>query len=82
MLGEGLDSPYDGRHTAPGLAGVTSAGMNRPASEHVPQGDLPLGQRLFDNIYLLLVAGVLIVFALYTGWGLWEILSLPPSPLR
>lgn len=42
---------------------------------------VPLGQRLFDNVFLLLAAGVFIVFALYTGWGLWEILSLPPATL-
>jgi hypothetical protein len=41
----------------------------------------PLGQRLFDNIFLLLALGLLVVFALYTGWGLWEILSLPPARL-
>lgn len=56
--------------------------MSRPASDSASPGDVPLGQRLFDSIYLLLVAGILIVFVLYTGWGLWEILSLPPSPLR
>jgi hypothetical protein len=43
--------------------------------------DIPLGQRLFDNVFLLLAAGVLIMLALYTGWGLWEITSLPPARL-
>lgn len=42
---------------------------------------LPLGQRLFDNIFLLLVAGILVMAVLYTGWGLWEILTLPATPL-
>jgi hypothetical protein len=42
---------------------------------------VPLGQRLYDNVFLLLAAGVLIVFTLYTGWGLWEILSLPEATL-
>ena len=42
---------------------------------------IPLGQRLFDNIFLLLAAGLLIMFAVYTGWGLWEILHLPPARL-
>ena len=51
--------------------------MSTPASDPDPDR-IPLGQRLFDNIYL----GVVIVFVLYTGWGIWEILSLPPSPLR
>jgi hypothetical protein len=42
---------------------------------------IPLGQRLFDNVFLLLIAGVVIVFVLYTGWGLWEITSLPTAEL-
>lgn len=48
-----------------------------PRSEDAP----PLGQRLFDNVFLLLFAGLLIMFVLYTGWGLWEITSLPVSAL-
>lgn len=50
----------------------------------VPEGDppvVPLGQRLFDNIFLLLVAGIAVMAVLYTGWGLWEILTLDRSPL-
>jgi hypothetical protein len=42
---------------------------------------VPLGQRLFDNVFLLLGAGLLIMFVFYTGWGLWEILTLPAGPL-
>lgn len=42
---------------------------------------VPLGQRLFDNIFLLLAVGLIVVFALYTGWGLWEITTLPPATL-
>jgi hypothetical protein len=42
---------------------------------------IPIGQRLFDNIFLLLAAGLLVVFALYTGWGLWEIAHLPAARL-
>ena len=42
---------------------------------------VPLGQRLFDNVFLLLAAGLLIMFVLYTGWGLWEITSLPSGAL-
>ena len=43
--------------------------------------EIPLGQRLFDNVFLLLVAGIVVVFVLYTGWGLWEVLTLPPATL-
>jgi hypothetical protein len=54
---------------------------------HAPSGresgeeEIPLGQRLFDNPFLLLVAGILIMVIFYTGWGMWEILSLQPAPL-
>ena len=41
----------------------------------------PLGQRLFDNMYLLLALGLLVMFVIFTGWGLWEILSMPQSTL-
>ena len=42
---------------------------------------VPLGQRLMDNPFLLLVLGILVMVVFYTGWGMWEILSLKPSPL-
>ncbi len=41
----------------------------------------PLGQRLFDNVYLLLALGVLVMLVVFTGWGLWEILSMPKGTL-
>jgi hypothetical protein len=46
-----------------------------------PPERIPLGQRLFDNMFLLLAAGLLIMLLLYTGWGLWEIASLPSGRL-
>lgn len=51
---------------------------NAPAPDTSP---IPLGQRLFDNVYLLLVAGLVIMFVIYTGWGLWEISSMPQATL-
>ena len=45
------------------------------------QQPVPLGQRLFDRPFLLLAAGIVIMVLFYTGWGLWEILSLQPAPL-
>jgi hypothetical protein len=51
------------------------------STELPPPEAIPLGQRLFDNVFLLLGAGLLVMFVLYTGWGLWEILSLPSRPL-
>lgn len=41
----------------------------------------PLGQRLFDNIYLLLGLGLLVMFVIFTAWGMWEILSMPKGTL-
>ncbi len=41
----------------------------------------PLGQRFFDNMFLLLALGMVIMFTVYTGWGLWEIYSLPTATL-
>ena len=41
----------------------------------------PLGQRFFDNVFLLLALGMLIMFVVYTGWGMWEILSMPQATL-
>jgi hypothetical protein len=49
-----------------------------------PTGDaepVPLGQRLFDNWLLLMVAGIVIMAVIYTGWGLWEISSMPQGTL-
>lgn len=50
---------------------------------HAAESDekAPLGQRLYDSPFLLLAAGIIVMVALYTGWGLWEIYSLTPAPL-
>jgi hypothetical protein len=55
--------------------------MNAPADPPDLPHAVPLGQRLFDNIFLLLAAGLFVVFVLYTGWGLWEITHLPTATL-
>lgn len=55
--------------------------MHTPSRDTDAGAEVPLGQRLFDNMYLLLAAGLLVMFVLYTGWGLWEITSLPKAPL-
>ncbi|HLV27129.1 MAG TPA: hypothetical protein VKZ41_12540 [Gemmatimonadales bacterium] len=47
----------------------------------ITEEELPRGQRFFDNIHLLMVLSIVIMFALYTGWGMWEILTLPPATL-
>ena len=54
-----------------------------PSPEDVPESaePVPLGQRLFDNMYLLLVLGVLVMLVVFTGWGMWEIMSMPKGTL-
>jgi hypothetical protein len=46
-----------------------------------PPDKVPLGQRLYDSPFLLLVVGIVVMAVFFTGWGLWEILSLPGSNL-
>ena len=46
-----------------------------------PAGGIPLGQRLYDNWGLLMIVGIVIMAVIYTGWGLWEIYSLPKATL-
>ncbi|HWB41218.1 MAG TPA: hypothetical protein VG500_08170 [Gemmatimonadales bacterium] len=46
-----------------------------------PAEPIPLGQRFFDNWFLLMVLGIAIMLVVFTGWGLYEITSLTPSTL-
>lgn len=53
--------------------------VTRPRDTEPPPA--PLGQRLYDNVFLLLAAGIGIMFVVYTGWGLWELLTMPTGTL-
>ena len=55
--------------------------MDDPARDSAPREPIPLGQRLFDNVFLMLALGLLVMFVIFTGWGLWEIYSLPTATL-
>jgi hypothetical protein len=46
-----------------------------------PHERIPLGQRIYDSPFLLLVVGFLTTAVFYTLWGLFEILSLPQATL-
>lgn len=50
-----------------------------PVTQRTPE--IPIGQRLYDNWLLLMVAGIVIMAVIYTGWGLWEISTLPSATL-
>lgn len=55
--------------------------MDENKEETQSAAEVPLGQRLFDRPFLLLLVGLLVMFVFYTGWGLFEIFSLPEAPL-
>jgi len=56
--------------------------MDPSAHPESPAGEvMPLGQRLFDNMFLLLALGLVIMLVVYTGWGLWELYSMPKATL-
>lgn len=42
---------------------------------------VPLGQRIYENPFLLLAAGIAVMVIFYTLWGLVEVISLPQAPL-
>jgi hypothetical protein len=53
-----------------------------PSIDRVQERErVPLGQRVFDNMYLLLGLGLLVMLVVFTGWGLWEILTMPKGTL-
>lgn len=52
----------------------------RAGAEPDPQ-PIPLGQRLYDNWVLLMIAGIAIMVLVYTGWGLFEIVTMPRALL-
>jgi hypothetical protein len=52
-----------------------------PNAPEEPVERPPLGQRLFDNVFLLLAVGMVIMLVVYTGWGAWEIFSMPQATL-
>jgi hypothetical protein len=51
------------------------------ASRASPDERPPLGQRFFDNVFLLLALGIAIMLIVFTGWGLWEIAAMPQGTL-
>ena len=56
-------------------------GAPEPPDRTPAPEEIPLGQRLFDSPFLLLLLGILVMFVFFTGWGMWEIMSLEPAPL-
>lgn len=42
---------------------------------------VPFLQKLYDRPFILLAAGIIVMVLFYTGWGFYEILSLPEATL-
>jgi hypothetical protein len=62
----------------PARRNAMSDAPRQPQSAPEP---VPLGQRLLDRPFLLLVACLVVMFVFYTGWGLVELASLTEAPL-
>lgn len=52
-----------------------------PSPQEPDKEPIPRIQRLFDNVWLLLVVGLVVMLVVYTGWGMWEILTMPQATL-
>ena len=55
--------------------------MTSDARGDAARAEVPAGQRFFDNWPVLMILGILVMVAVYTGWGLWEILTMPKATL-
>ncbi len=53
----------------------------RVMAENNISAPIPGGQAWYDNIFLLLVVGIVVPTIIYTVWGLIEIASVPKLPL-
>lgn len=44
-------------------------------------GPITAGQKFLDNIFLLLLIGIVVPTLIYTVWGLIEIMNVPKLPI-
>jgi hypothetical protein len=54
--------------------------MDERPDPHAPS-EVPFLQRLYDRPFVLLGLGFAVMLILFTGWGLWEVYSLPTATL-
>lgn len=76
-----VPSAIESDRVAHGSAPLTPAFIMDERHESETSEPIPLGQRLFDNVFLLLGLGLLVMFVVFTAWGLWEIWSMPKATL-
>ena len=55
--------------------------MDEARSGSDAPSEIPFFQRLYDRPFVLLAIGLLVMLAVFTFWGLWEIARLPQAPL-
>jgi hypothetical protein len=55
--------------------------MTEPNKAPSEPEEIPLGQRLLDSPFLLLIVCTVVMLVFYTGWGLIEMASLTQAPL-
>lgn len=48
--------------------------------EEQEKAPVSLGQKIFDNVWLLFVLSLLISTLIYNIWGISNLLSVPPAP--
>jgi hypothetical protein len=54
--------------------------MNDRSTPDTPP-EIPFLQRLYDRPFVLLAIGFTVMLVLFTGWGLYEVYSLPTATL-
>lgn len=55
--------------------------MSHDDPEAQPNDEAPFLQRLYDRPFVLLALGLAVMLILFTGWGLWEVATLPEATL-
>jgi len=55
--------------------------MSHGDPEAQPNDEAPFLQRLYDRPFVLLALGLAVMLILFTGWGLWEVATLPEATL-
>ncbi len=43
--------------------------------------EVPFLQRLYDRPFVLLAFGMAVMLLVFTGWGIWEVMTLPTATL-